>query len=312
MPGGPREYLQRQLRQNPMQYGLPEDATEQDIQYYLDEFLVVPPDRTIYEAFFEYMINIHQGDFGVSYIYSPGTPVVELIAAAAPWTIFISSIAMVYMLVATILFGSFMAYYEGTKFDMGMTIGMLFNGGIPYYIVAIILLYFVGYQLEWFPTGGRYNTEYQPGYNLDFIGSAFYHAVLPSLSFILTGFGASALSLRAHAIRILGEDYIRAARIRGLSSYKISTRYLARNSLLPMWTSIMIGLSGLLGGAVIMETIFAYQGMGLLMFEATIARDFPLLTANLVLITFMFVLGTILADLTYALIDPRAEQASMG
>ncbi|WP_276256669.1 ABC transporter permease [Halomontanus rarus] len=235
-----------------------------------------------------------------------------MIAEAAPWTILLTSVSMVYGLFVGIILGTVMAYYEGSRFDIGMTTGMIANSAVPYYVAAIVLLYFFGYQLQWFPTGGRFDGDTTVGPNPEFVMSVYYHAALPCLSMIATGFGGGALGMRANAIRVLGSDYIRVAKLRGLSSYKISTRYLGRNAILPMYTGILVGIGGILGGSVILETIFAYPGMGMLMYDATLARDFPLLTASLVFTTVLFVIGTLLADFTYALIDPRAEQSSMG
>jgi len=313
MPGGPREYLLAQIQSNPQQYGLDSDASPQEIQQALQQYVVTPPEQPIWEGYIDYMQGvIFEFDFGYSYIVDPGAPVVPLIAEAAPWTILISSVSIVYGLFVGIILGSVMAYYEGSKFDMGMTTAMILNSAIPYYVAAVVFLYFFAYQFQWFPNGGRYDPDTTPGLNWPFIQGVYYHAALPCLSLIATGFGGGALGMRANSIRVIGSDYIHVARLRGLSAYKISTRYLARNAILPMYTGIVIGIGGILGGSVILESIFAYEGMGLLMLEATLARDFPLLTAALIFTTFLFVLGTLLADFTYALIDPRAEQSSMG
>lgn len=312
MPGGPEEYLRSDIKSNPDKYGLGPRPKPQEVERVLNEILIVPPDQPIWEQFVDYMLGAVQGDFGISYVVDPGVPVMQLIAEAAPWTIFLSSISMVYGLFVGIVLGTVMAYYEGSKFDLGMTASMLFNSAIPYYVAAILLLYLFAYQIQLFPRGGRMAPETTAGFNWPFIKGVFYHGALPSLSMIVTGFGGGALGMRANAVRILGSDYIRVARLRGLSAYKISTRYLGRNAILPMYTGIVIGIGGILGGSVILETIFSYQGMGMLMFEATIARDFPLLTANIVIGTAFFVAGTLIADFTYALIDPRAEQSSMG
>jgi peptide/nickel transport system permease protein len=312
MPGGPRDYLRSQVRSNPQRFGLGSNPTPQEIRTVVERILITPPDQPIWESYVDYMLGALQGDLGISYIVEPGVPVMKLIAEAAPWTIFLSSISMTYGLFVGIILGTVMAYYEGTKFDMGMTASMLFNSAIPYYVIAIVLLYVFAYQFQWFPRGGRMDPTTTPGFNWPFVRGVFYHAALPSMSMILSGFGAGALGMRANAIRILGSDYIQVARLRGLSAYKISTRYLGRNAILPMYTGIVIGIGGILGGSVILESIFSYPGMGLLMFEATVARDFPLLTANIIIATLFFVTGTLIADFTYALIDPRAEQSSMG
>ncbi len=312
MPGGPAAAIRSQINSNPAAFGLPPDPTFEQINQVLQERMLVPPDQPLWEAYLTYMMGALQGNLGESIIVNPGTSNVQLILEAAPWSIFLSSVALVYGLVVGIVLGSLMAYYEGSRFDVGMTITVILNSAVPFYIAAIVLLYFGAYQLGWFPTGGRFNTSTNPGFNWPFIQGIFYHAALPVASLVITGFGGQALSMRANSIRILGSDYIRVAELRGLSSYKISTRYLARNAILPMYTGIIIGLGGMLGGTVILEEIFAYPGMGMLMFDATVMRDFPLLTANLIIVTILFVIGTLIADFTYALIDPRAEQSSMG
>lgn len=313
LPGGPVESLQADISQNPQRFGLPEDATVEQINAVVESYLNMPPDKPLHEAYLDYLYSVFiQLDLGNSIVVEPGADVLTLILARAPWTILLSSVGFIYGLVVGILLGSFMAYYEGTKFDIGATVAMILNGAVPYYVAAIILLYFFGFQLGWFPTSGRVDPSLTPGINAEYITSVLHHASLPALSFIVTGFGGSALGLRANSIRLLGEDWIKVARLRGLSTYRISTTYLARNAILPMYTGIVIGLGGLLGGSVIMEEIFAYPGMGLLLFDAVILADYTVLMGVFVITTSLFVLGTLIADFTYALIDPRAEQSSMG
>lgn len=313
MPGGPVETMREEIASNPQQYGLPRNPTQQQINSVLESYLNLPPDQPLHVAYVDYLVNVFiHFDLGESIAVTPNADVMALILARAPWTILLSSVGFIYGLVVGILLGSLMAYYEGTKFDIGMTISMVLNGAVPYYVAAIILLYFFGFQFGMFPTGGRADPTTTPGINPEYILGVFKHATLPALSFIITGFGGSALGLRANSIRLLGSDWLKVARLRGLSTYRISTAYLARNAILPMYTGIVIGLGTLLGGSIIMEEIFAYKGMGLLMYEAVLMRDYPVLMGTFVIITGMFILGTLIADFTYALIDPRAEQSSMG
>lgn len=311
-PGGPEDYLLAEIQANPGAYGLPPQPTLAQINEVMNEQMNFQPNKPMHERYVDYMLNAVQGDFGQSVIVEPGVSNMQLMLEAAPWTIFLSSVGLVYGLVASIMFGSMMAYYEGSKFDVGTTVTAIFTGAVPYYIVALLLISYFSYDLGWFPIGGRFNTDTTPGFNYPFVASVFNHATLPVLSTILLGFAGNALGLRANSIRVLGSDYIRVARLRGLSSYTIATRYMARNAVLPMYTGIVLGLAGLIGGAVVLEQIFNYSGMGLLMFDAAVQRDFPLLTANLIVTTSLFILGTLVADFTYTLIDPRAEQSSMG
>ena len=308
MPGGPIDYLMSDIYQNPHLYGLPQNPTEEQVWEVIERLTAIPPDVPIWEAYIDYMINIFvYQDLGHSVIVRARVDVFDLIMLNAPWTIFLSTVGLIYGLIVGIILGSVMAYYEGTKFDIGMTAAMVVNGAIPYYVAAIFLLYIFGFQLGWFPTGGRVNPRLDPGLNLEWVGSVFYYGTLPALSFIIVGFGGGALGMRANSIRLLGSEYIRNAELRGLSTYRISTTYLARNAILPIWTGIVVGIGGILGGSVIMEMIYQYPGMGLLMFEAAIMRDFPVLMGTFMITSFLFIIGTILADFTYPLIDPRAD-----
>lgn len=310
MPGGPADYVRQKLQQNPGLVGKGpfEPITREDVNRYMEIYLNLEPREPIWQEYINYVINIFTGDFGTSIFVDPGVEVAQLLAEAAPWTIFISSIAIFYSFTVGVVLGAIMAYFEGSKFDVGMTVSMILNAAVPYYVVAIVLLYFMAYQWGWFPTGGRMNPNTTPGYNWAFIAGVFEHAALPVASMIATGFGGGALGMRANSIRILGSDYIHYARDRGLSSYMIATRYLARNAVLPQYTSLMISMATLIGGSVILEQIFSYPGMGLLMYRATLARDYPIITGVLFVSTAIFVVALLFADMTYSLIDPRAGQ----
>lgn len=308
MPGGPIEALIADIRNNPDMYGVSREPTRSEVNRVVEQLVNVQPDQAIHEAYVQYMIDVFINfDFGQSIVVAGGVDVMDLILGRAPWTIFLSSIALLHGAIVGIILGAIMAYHEGSKFDVGMTVSMIIDRGIPYYVAAIFLLYLFAFQWGWFPTGGRMNPSLSPGLNWPWIRSVFYHAALPVLSIILTSLGGRALGMRANSIRLLGEPYIRNAKLRGLSKYRISVTYLARNAILPIWTSIVISLGGLLGGSVILEMIFQYPGMGHLMYRAAILRDFPVLMGSLVLVTFLFVIGTLIADFTYPLIDPRAE-----
>jgi len=312
MPGGPADYLEEEMGKNPERYGLPPEPTQLEILNRIEQILGSNPNKPILRAYVDYLYQVFvEFDLGTTVLVGGQQPVAKLLLEHAPWTIFLSSIGLAYGLVIGISLGSIMAYYEGTKFDVGMTVAMILDGAIPYYVAAIFLLFLFGFQLGWFPTGGRMNPQTTPGINWPFIAGVLKHATLPALSTIIVGFGAGALGLRANAIRLLGSDYLQVARLRGLSTTRIATAYLARNAILPMYTGIIISLGGLLGGSVILEEIFNYRGMGLIMFEATLARDFPLLQGALIITTGLFVAGTLIADFTYSLVDPRVDLRGM-
>lgn len=308
LPGGPVDFLQTDIRQNPRRYGLSQNPTDEEVRELITQLVSIPPDQPLHEAYIDYLYQIFiEFDLGTSIVTFNGVPVADLILMRAPWTILISILGILYGLVASIVFGSLMAYYEGSKFDVGLTVSMIVDSAIPYYAAALVLLFGFGFQLGWFPTGGRVNPDATAGVNWPYVSSIIYHATLPALSFIVTGFGGAALELRANAIRVLGDDFLHVAELRGLSRYRISVAYLTRNAILPMYTSIVIGLGSIIGGSVLIEAIFQYPGMGLLLFDAAQARDFPLLMGGVLVTAGLFILGTLLADFTYKLVDPRAD-----
>jgi peptide/nickel transport system permease protein len=233
--------------------------------------------------------------------------VTGIIVDSLPWTLFVIVVALFISYVVAILLGAFMAYYQGSRFDsVGSVLSIFFNS-IPYYVVAVIALWFLSYQQGIFPTGGRVNDTYQAAFSVKYVGSILRHATLPILSFALTTFGIRALAMRGNSIRVLGEGYLRVARLRGLPKRRIGVMYVARNAILPMYTEIMISIGFLLGGSIILEQLFRYPGIGYYMFQAIQTRDYPLMMGCFMVIILMVITGVLIADLTYGKLDPRAS-----
>lgn len=251
----------------------------------------------------EYWQSVLTGDFGTSVIFQQ--PVLSVLAPAVPWTVLISTIAMVLNVTIGVSMGAYMAYREGSRFDIGATVLSVVLSSIPYYVLAILLLLFVGFQTGLFPTGGRFASDVEHGFTLEFILSVLHHAILPALSLVFTSFAS--LSIRAHSIRVLGSDYIRVARLRGIGERRIVFHYVLRNSILPYYTGFVVGLTGLVGGSVITEEIFQYLGVGWYMFRAAVGGDIPMLLGTFFLFTVATVVMLLVVDMTYHLIDPRAE-----
>ncbi|WP_435335894.1 ABC transporter permease [Haloarchaeobius sp. TZWWS8] len=300
LPGGPLDYLRAEMIQ---QGGSSLSAEEINRRIAAQTNIAV--DEPFYVQYVDYMVSMLQGDFGRSIWFE--RPVTSIIGPAIPWTVFLTASALFLAFTVGITLGAFMAYKEGSSFDVASTGVGLFLNSTPSYVVALLLIAFLGYRLELFPTGGRYASELTPGLNVPFLLSVLYHGVLPILSMALVGFGGWALSMRGNSIRVLGEDYLRAARLRGLPTRRIAIRYVARNAILPMYTGLMIAIGTVFGGAVIIENIFAYPGVGFYLIQAINARDYPLMMGGFILITIAMVIGITIADLTYGWLDPRAK-----
>ncbi|MFC4989164.1 MULTISPECIES: ABC transporter permease [Saliphagus] len=300
LPGGPMDYLRAQIIQ---QGG--SDLSPEAINMRIEAQSGIDPDRPVYVQYVDYMIGLAQGDLGRSVWY--GEPVADIVGPAIPWTVFLTGSSLFLAFVIGVSLGALMAYREGSTFDVGSTgIGLVLNS-TPSYVVGLLGLTFLGYQQGLFPTGGRYASEVTVGFNLPFLASVLHHGALPILSMTVVAFGGWALNMRGNAIRILGEDYLRAARLRGLPTRRIAIRYVARNAILPMYTGLMIAIGTVFGGAVIIENIFAYPGIGFYLIRAIDARDYPLMMGGFILITVAMVIGITVADLTYGRLDPRAK-----
>ncbi|MFB6086982.1 MAG: ABC transporter permease, partial [Haloarculaceae archaeon] len=211
LPGGPLDYLRAQMIQ---QSG--SSMTMAEINRRVAAQTNINVNEPIYTQYIDYMLSLAQGDFGQSIWYEK--PVASILGPAIPWTVFLTASALFLAFTVGISLGAFMAYKEGSKFDVASTGVGLFLNSTPNYVVALMGLAYLGYRWELFPTGGRYASELTPGFNVPFLLSVLYHGALPILSMALVGFGGWALSMRGNSIRVLGEDYLRVARLRGLST----------------------------------------------------------------------------------------------
>lgn len=300
MPGGPISYLRAQIMLSPTGG----DASQVNAQ--VESVLNINPDDPIYLQYVDYLLATLQGDFGQSIWYEE--PVVDVLASALPWTIYLSIVSLAVSFTIAIALGAAMAYFEGSRFDFGASSLSILLTSIPFYVVAIVLLAVLCYDLGWFPTGGRFDDSVQPGISIAFVSSVIYHSIMPITALIVAGIGGTALSMRGNSIRVLGEDYMRVARLRGLPERLIVLRYVGRNALLPLYTGLMISIASIFGGSIILEEIFTYPGMGWYMNRAFETRDYPLLMGSFLLTTTMTIVGIYIADLTYGMIDPTIER----
>jgi len=305
IPGGPADFIRAQV----MQSGSADEVSMSEINALVESYTNVDPSTPLHVQYFNYLTSVLQGDLGQSVWYS--RPVADIIVDAAPWTIFLLSISILLTFGIGIVLGAVMAYLEGTRFDSSSTIASMFLNSVPYYIAAIFLVYVVSIQLGMLPQSGRFTSGLEPGLNVEFIASVLRHAILPVVSLVVTGFGGVAITMRGNAVQEIGEDYIRVAHLRGVPGKRIATRYVGRNAVLPMYTNFMIAVGFMFGGSVILEEIFAYEGLGLYLLQAIEARDYPLMMGTFLIISLAVLVCILIADLTYSKIDPRiSDQGS--
>ncbi|MEF8820642.1 MAG: ABC transporter permease [Halovenus sp.] len=299
LPGGPVDFMKaRLIRQG-------QTVDEERLNQLAEIYTNINPELPLHEAYIDYISRLLSGNMGQS-VYNQ-EPVSTILADAVPWTVFLMSVSVTFMFAVGIIFGATMAYAEGSRFDSVLSTVSTVTMAVPYYIFAVLFLYYFGFIKGWFPTGSKHASGVPPSVSIEFFRSAIWHAVLPAAAIVIPGIGAPALQMRGNSIQVLGEDYLRVARLRGLPSLTIATRYVGRNSILPMYTNFLIRLGIYFGGAVILEQIFSYTGVGFYMFQAINTRDYPLMMGSFIVLTVAVVLAILVADMTYGKLDPRVS-----
>ena len=264
-------------------------------------------EQPLWEQYIQYMKNLAQGDLGTSY-RSRGTKVSDLIAKFLPWTLFSVGTALLISFTLGILLGMIMAYKRGSILDHGLTSIASIVSAIPNYLIAMMILVFLGVQWKLFPITkmrGAYSPGMKPGFTLAFIKDIFFHATLPIITYVLTTVGSWMLAMKSSTISTLGEDYVTVAEARGLPERRIITSYVGRNASLPLITQLAISIGFVVGGSTLIEFIFVYQGIGQLLLNSINARDYPVMQGVFLIITIAVILANFLADFVYGWLDPR-------
>jgi len=314
MPGGPLDFIRAQMIAGNLGAagGDPEvTGNAQQLEQFNElakTYINVVPSAPLHEQYITWMKSTLSGDFGRSIWFNK--PVEKVVIPAIPWTLFLGTVGIVTSFITRVVVGSVLAYREGSWFDFGGTTALLWVQSIPFFLIGIALLYVTGYQWEWFPIAGRINPDATPGINWPFISGVLNHAVLPVFSLAMASFGAGAIAMRANSIQELGKDYLRVAKLRGVNSRRITTLYVARNAILPMYTQMLIQIGYILSGSILIESIFQYKGLGFYLFTGIQARDYPLMMAIFLLLSVMIVITMFLADVTYSWVDPRVKRGS--
>lgn len=267
------------------------------------------PDEPLIEQYIEYMGKLIQGDMGKA-ISSAGTPVSDQIRRYLPWTLFSIGTGLLISFTLGIFIGMAMAYWRGGLLDNVMTAVASIMYGIPDFVVALLLLLVAGVQLELFQMAdvlGGVGQDVEPGFNLPYIGSVLQHATLPIITYVWATVGGWILTMKSSTISTLGEDYITVAKARGLHERRILTNYVGRNAMLPLVTRLAISIGFVVGGSVIIETIFQYPGLGRHLFLAIGSRDYTTMQGIFLVIAFTVVVSNIMADLLFGVLDPRVR-----
>ena len=258
-------------------------------------------DRPLPEQLAIYIGSALHGDFGFSYVQR--RPVFDVIADRVPATLLLMGLALILSTVAGIWLGAVAARHPERTADRAITVGTLIGSATPaFWLGQVLVIVFAG-VLGWFPVAGMRNARgVAPGFELPDLA---WHLVLPVITLGVLQLALVTRLTRSGLIEAMREDYTRTARARGLSTAQVLRRHALPNALLPVVTIIGTHFGTLLGGAVLTEIIFAWPGLGRLLFDATLTRDYPLLMALFGMASISIIVANLLTDLAYAVLDPR-------
>jgi peptide/nickel transport system permease protein len=262
-------------------------------------------DKPLYMQYFSWMGALFHFDFGIS--FASGKDVKEEILSRLPITLIINIISMVLVFIISLYLGIKSAMQQGSALDSGMKQFSLFSYALPSFYLALLLIIVFSVNLGWFPIAGLESIEPKEGL-WKFLDKA-WHLVLPIFVIVFGGVGSLMMYVRSLTIEILKSDYIFFAKSRGLSEKQIFWKYIMPNLAPPIVTMLGLSLPGLIGGSVILESIFSIDGMGLLFYQSALSRDYPVIMGILIISAFLTLLGNIIADLALLKLNPHFKRS---
>ena len=265
-------------------------------------------DKPLHEQYVIYLQQLARGDLGMSFRYSGGRTVVEVLTENFRWTMLLVTTSLMLALLIGSALGIWSALRRGDPLDLGMLSGIYILRSIPPFWVAMLLIPILAIQLRVFPVGDSYSIPRLEGW--ENVKDVARHAAMPvivlTLAYIPTAFSI----MRVSMFGIMESDYIRTARAKGVRSVWVVLKHGLRNALLPVLTSFIIDLGQLLGGVTVIEAVFNYRGIGNMMFEAVKSRDYPLLQGGFLLFTVTILILNIITEFIYPYLDPRLRRAA--
>lgn len=263
--------------------------------------------ESLWKQYLQYWREIFHFNFGVSYTYFPYS-VTHMILQALPWTLVLIGVTTVLSFVIGTGLGIWAAWTRGSRLDMSVTSIFTFTSSFPYFWFAMIVVFVLAFTFNVFPNSGGYATQMVPGFNMAFIGSAIYHSILPALTILVSSLGGWQLQMRNNMIAALNEDYVVLARAKGLPQRMLAIGYAARNAILPNMTSFAMSLGFVVSGAILVELVFSYPGMGNLLYNAVSNEDYPLMQGIFLMIVVCVVAANLVADIVNVALDPRIRR----
>ncbi|MBK9034465.1 MAG: ABC transporter permease [Myxococcales bacterium] len=264
-------------------------------------------DAPLITQYFTYLGHVLQGDFGTSVTYYP-QPVSQVIVTGLLWTLLLAGTAVIVSFALGSILGVIVAWWRGGWADTVLPATFAFLGAFPYFWLAMLALYVLGFRWGLFPLGHAYSDDLSPAWTWTFIVDVAQHAALPIATVVIATLGGWMLGMRNAMISVLGSDYVALARAKGLPPRRVVLRYAARNALLPNVTAFGMAIGFALSGSLLTEIVFSYPGQGYLLVQAVRNQDYPLMQGIFLVFTLAVLGANFLVDLVYFWLDPRTRE----
>lgn len=264
--------------------------------------------QSLVAAYFTYLANIARGRFGVSLTFFPQAVGHEVVQAL-PWTLALVGITTIFAFVLGTLIGLLGAWRRGGLLDSVLPPIFVITSAFPYFWLALIAIWLFAIKLHWFPANGGYDVKTNEAWSWAFASDTVYHSILPALTILFTSIGGWILTMRNNTISVLSEDYVRMARAKGLSPWRVMWTYAGRNAILPNLTGFAMSLGFVVSGAILVEFVFNYPGVGWMFLQSVENQDYALMQALFLLIIVAVLSAILVADAATALLDPRTRDS---
>jgi peptide/nickel transport system permease protein len=261
-------------------------------------------DKPLWRQYLNYIGDVSRGDLNYSIANYPRT-VASMIRDALPWTVALLGLTTLFSFAAGTFLGALLAWPGAPRWMQWLMPPLWALHAIPFFLLGLVLMYLFALQFQWLPIFGGYSAGGTPSLTWAFTLDVLRHAILPALSIVLVSVGGWALAMRGMMVTTMGEDYVTFAEAKGLRSVTIFTRYCIRNAILPQTTGLALALGQILSGAVLVEVIFGYPGIGALLFQAIEENDFFLIQGIVFTVIVALGFATLVLDILYPWLDPR-------
>ncbi|GAA2893560.1 peptide ABC transporter permease [Actinoplanes cyaneus] len=298
MPGDPVEILLSKLGQH--------GPVTPEMRASVEALLGTNSGESLWSQYVDYLGNLARGDLGTSVVFYPAS-VGSIIEQTLPWTIGLIGLATIISFLAGVGLGTVAGWKRGSWLDNLIPVTTMFQS-VPYFWLALILLFAFGSIWPLFPLNGGYDVyNVTPGWNGPFLGSVLYYGALPAITIVLSSVGGWMLGMRNMMVSTLSEDYMVTAEAKGLRPGRIMRRYAARNAVLPSVSGFAISLGFVVAGSIVTEAVFSYPGIGSALLQSVGGNDYALMQGIFLVITLSVLGANLLVDLLYSVIDPRTR-----